>query len=333
MWAERLREWNTATHAAAAFNDRPVFEALIEGGADLSARSVSGHTALRIAATRNKIPAVIDLLIRASSDIGVQDPNGRAILHEAVGFNGEPAVVELLVDAGVDVDAKANDGQTPLHSAIAGTAGGPPPNPAVIEALLQAGADANAKSENGIAPLHLAAWRADDPTVIELLIESGADPDARARLRGESVPLHIAATVDKNSAVLKALIKAGANVNVVNGLGFSLLHKAAEGNDPAFVKQLVGAGADPNERHVPKKDTYLAIPRHGKFWPSARAGWTPLHMAAAHSGSLDVVETVLEAGADVNTEAFDGSTPLHAGSQVDGLCPRDRSACSCGCGS
>ena len=52
-------------------------------------------------------------------------------------------------------------------------------DPAIVEALIEAGADPDARNTDGWTSLHVAARYATDPAVAMALIEAGADPKAR----------------------------------------------------------------------------------------------------------------------------------------------------------
>ena len=63
-------------------------------------------------------------------------------------------------------------------------------------------------------------------------------------------------------------------------------------SNPASIRAILAAGADPNLRRYD--------------------GWTPLHTAAAHSENPAVVAALLEAGADPAAKDRDGKTPWDA---------------------
>jgi ankyrin repeat protein len=90
-----------------------------------------------------------------------------------------------------------------------------------------------------------------------------------------------------------SLIRAGATVTLANNYGMTPLGLAARNGNASIIKQLVTAGADPND------------PRH-----AVNAGETPL-MRAARSGQVDAVQVLLDAGASSNaTETWNGQSAL-----------------------
>ncbi|HET6372058.1 MAG TPA: ankyrin repeat domain-containing protein, partial [Candidatus Polarisedimenticolia bacterium] len=89
----------------------------------------------------------------------------------------------------------------------------------------------------------------------------------------------------------------GADVNVVSKhfLGVTPLHGALFGRQEEAVRILIDGGADVRAR------------RGGKNRP--RAGWTPLHYAAAYD-LRDVMTMLLERGAEPGARDDAGVTPL-----------------------
>ena len=71
----------------------------------------------------------------------------------------------------------------------------------------------------------------------------------------------------------------------------SLLHIVAMYGNPALVRRLIQAGANPNIRDI--KDR------------------TPLHMAAEFNKDPEVITILINAGADINAKARTYKTPLH----------------------
>jgi len=96
---------------------------------------------------------------------------------------------------------------------------------------------------------------------------------------------------------LEFLISRGGNVNAVSKhvMNVTPLHAALFGRQIEAAKVLVAAGADV----TPK--------RGGAGWP--RAGWTALHYAAGF-GFAELVEPLIERGADINAFDDEGKTPL-----------------------
>jgi ankyrin repeat protein len=157
---------------------------------------------------------------------------------------------------------------------------------AAIRALLQQHADVNAAQVDGMTALHWAAYQNDSETV-QLLVRSGAN--VKAANRYGITPLTLAVT-NGNAGMVELLLKSGADPNTTLPGGETALMTAARVGTLASVKALLVRGAT-----VDSKDE-----RHGQ---------TALMWAAAE-GHADVVQMLIEVGADYHLRLASGFTPL-----------------------
>lgn len=195
-------------------------------------------------------------------------------LHSAA-YVGNVDVVEALVEAGAKVDRLNFDGDSPLLYAM--QCG----HSDIVRVLLVHGANPN--SSLG------AANQTFDPASAELLMKAGPDPHSREHgtLR---TPLHSAAE-GMPTEVVASLLAAGADPDAEDAEGQTPLHRATQGSWRATLehaRMLVAAGAD-----VDAQDT---------------KGRTPLRLAC-EKDCEELVEVLLDLGADETVEDNDGKTP------------------------
>lgn len=200
---------------------------------------------------------------------------------------------------------------TPLHLA---TANG---HLFVIELLIRYGADVNARNQNKETPLHLASYLGK-PIIVCLLLASGSIVNLQD---GEdSTPLRRAAE-SGHLEIVTLLLRSGAGVINKNPLDLAL------GNSRLDVARSLAewiGGVEFQDRiNLASLDTVSqdSVPSvtesslvHGRD-PNTPNEWrTSLH-AASSAGHLELVQSLLEVGADVNKRNGDHSTPLFYASE------------------
>ncbi len=263
MWA--ANEGNTAA-----------VKVLVEAGATVAARSLSGWTPFLFAARQGHVDT-IKALLAAKADINETLPDGTSALVTAVqGLNYEAAIA--LLEAGIDPNAD-RQGWTALHQVAWSRRpqrgqNNPGQRPQgslssldLARKLVEHGADINARQTKepdsdmegrnslnryGATPLFLAAKSVDVP-LMQTLLDLGADPFL-ANVDGDT-PLMVAAGVgvysqgespgepEESADAVKLLLDLGAPVNDVDRNGETALHGPAWRGSNEAVKLLVNAGA------------------------------------------------------------------------------------------
>nr|WP_246189316.1 ankyrin repeat domain-containing protein [Pseudoxanthomonas kalamensis] len=189
-------------------------------------------------------------------------------------------LLRALIARGVDLNL-AHASVTPLLAATRDSWHG---RPDAVTTLLANGADPRAADSEGNTPLHHAA-RSSDPGVAALLRDAAAEVDA---LNHEGLtPLGVACMVG-NWRLAKFLLERGASPQPADGRPVLLAAAATEEDDPAGVQLLL--------KHKARADARDA------------AGRSALH-EAAWAGHVDIIDTLLAAGADVQGCDAAGRTP------------------------
>lgn len=236
------------------------------------------------------------------------------------------AQLKTLLSQGADANTRDARGEMPLmYTAIVGSLD-------AMKLLLEKGADVNAQNQFGSTAL---IWSATDKAKVELLLEHGANPNLASK-RGRT-PVLVAAMSDRSAPIVRLLIDKGADVQAKDFLKTTALKAATFGNDSETVRLLLEAGLDPNAADLPgltplmmaagwngNLETVKMLLAKGanvnavsrpvmglptRIAPSKFGNLTALIMAAPF-GPPELIQTLLDAGANVNAKDVRGMTPL-----------------------
>jgi ankyrin len=266
----------------AAFRSLLVSGTLACSLAVASTAAAADDTRLADAAMNRDLTAVRALLAQ-KVDVNAPGRDGTPALHWFVRAS-DHASARLLLDAGADARLPNRLGLTPLSVALStGDA-------AMIRMLLDAGADANQVDAAGETAL-MAASRVGVVDAVRLLIDRGATVTTKDKTYQQTALM--VAVRENKPEIVKLLIERGAQVN----------DKTRPGNTPNWVL--------PNS--VPGFGHGVGIVRGGLPPRGSRApipgSMTPL-LYAARDGRLDIVRTLLDAGAEIEQTDANGITPL-----------------------
>ncbi len=253
-----------------------------------------------IDAVKNVDREAVRSLLKQGANVNATQADGATALHWA-SYRDDLESADLLIRNGANVNARNDLGATPLWAACQNG------SESMVGRLLTAGANPNAALLLGETPVMVAA-RSGSPAVVELLAAQGANVNARAA-RGQTALMW--AVAQKHPEVVKVLLANGADIHArsdswtevmaVPPHGYLEYNRAIpHGNDTALIfaarvddlasaKLLVAAGANVNDEDA---------------WGVSAV------VLAAHSGFTDVVEFLLEKGANANSDRA-GFTALH----------------------
>jgi ankyrin repeat protein len=271
---------------------------------------------------RSIAPALLALLASCIAGAAASPADD---LYNAIRTN-DLARLRALVGTKADANAADERGATPLmYAAVAGSLD-------AMRFLIEKGADVNAHNNLGATAL---IWSATDLAKVRLLVEHGADVNA-ATARGRTALL-IAAMSDNSASIVRLLLEKGANAKALDRFKTTTLRGAALGNDTATIRQLIDVGVDVNAGDFPgftplmftagwngnvratkllldkgAKVDAVTLPVLGlpeKNGPSKFGLLTPLILAAPF-GPPELIQTLIDAGANVNAKDVRKMTPL-----------------------
>lgn len=264
----------------AAHNGRlPVVQTLLEAGVDLDiGAGMSGGAAVNAAASWGH-GDILGALLKAGADKDARDEKGGTPLFDAA-YHGRLPIVKTLVAARADVNTVDKEGYTALL--FASQQG----HEEVVDVLLDAGAEKNVLNDNGDTPLSSAADNGHLPVVKNLL---AARADVKLTDKDGYTALHGAAN-QGHDGIVRVLLRAEADVNTMTKRGTTALTLAAGKGHAPVVETLLAAGADTSLGGKPERSVSDCLEE------------TPL-MSAAGYGRLPVVHILIANGADVNTSS------------------------------
>lgn len=331
---EKNKDFLTPLHICADNSHYDLMDVLLKNGAKINALDSLGQTCLHRCARDDNVQAC-RLLMSFSVDTSIVSLQGFTAAQLAT-----ENVLKILKDPPDTVDLEVQL----LDASKAGDL-------ETVQRIVAANAHTvNCRDLDGrhSTPLHFAAGYNRVP-VVEFLLENGAE--VHASDKGGLVPLHNACSYG-HYEVTELLVKHGANVNVADLWKFTPLHEAAAKGKYEIVKLLLKHGADPHKKNrdgaspldlvregdqevsdllrgnaalldAAKKGclarvTRLVTPENINCRDAQGRNSTPLHLAAGYN-NFEVVEFLLENGADVNAQDKGGLIPLHNASSYGHL--------------
>ncbi|HKG80875.1 MAG TPA: ankyrin repeat domain-containing protein [Pyrinomonadaceae bacterium] len=198
-------------------------------------------------------------------------------------------VIQQLIDKGAHVNQPVRYKSALMHAASEG-------HVEIVKLLLARGAEVNAQTDEGTALMM--AVRGGHVSIVKLLLDARADVNAKHRLGHSALIMSAGPSIPEMnpepgkpvgppaSEIMSLLLARGADVNLIGQRGQTALMEA---NSTAKVKLLVANGAQLNAKD--------------------EQGETAL-IHAVDRGDVEVVEALLQAGADASVRDAKGVTAL-----------------------
>ena len=223
--------------------------------------------------------------------LAIAGVDGRELPLLDAARNADTVTLRALIAKGANVNAAEGDGTTALHWASYRDDG------ESADLLIRAGANVNAANDLGATPLWTASLNGS-AMMVRRLLDARANPNL-ALLSGET-PVMVASRSGK-AAVVAELLAKGAAVNARGARGQTALMWAVAQKHPEVVAVLVANGADIHARSEVWSQV-MAVPPHGlpEYNRSIPHGGDTAIMFAARVGDIESARLLLAAGANVN---------------------------------
>ncbi|MFZ8927808.1 MAG: ankyrin repeat domain-containing protein [Gammaproteobacteria bacterium] len=292
---------------ATKLNDAELVRKLLNAGADPDSPNLDNQTPLMLASYIGNLE-IVEMLLNAGADVNVIETfRGQTALMWASAEN-HPEIAELLVASGADVSVKAVYDDWPRQMTSEPRAQFRPTGglTALLYAtrsgcyrcavsIVEAGANINQPNPDGVTPL-LNAIDNKSFDIAMFLIDQGAKVDVWD-MTGRT-PLYLA--VDMNSFVPRSF---GSFGDVFNPLAST--ERSITAMD--IVKRLIDMGVDVNHQLTRMRPNG---PGRGRFADYDMRGGAHALMIAVFTHDYDMIEVLLENGAEVDLRNVFRITPL-----------------------
>jgi ankyrin repeat protein len=206
---------------------------LLNRGADVNVRAVSGNTPLLIACIGGSQEEIIKMLLQHGADVLTKNRMDETPLMYAAVF-GDASTIRLLLSKGVAINAISKAGMTALSFAVKHE------NAPAVLSLLENGANANLPDGTGSIPFSYAAIL--DPVIAVAVLNKTTDVNT-VDVDGNSLLMWAVYNEHDSPDLIRLLLKRGALVNKKAKDGSTALSWALKRGNTETVEILKNAGA------------------------------------------------------------------------------------------
>ena len=316
----------TPLHRAAQSGNCEVTELLLKSDATLDAVDEEGFTPVHIAVKAGNAEAVKVLLDNKANPNLALTESGITPLHSAARQADGRQLIQLLHAAGADVTAHDQKGRSVLHHAIKSS------SLEVLQTVVEMGCPIDDVAQETLASR---ASRAGDYRWFLLtdgshvMMNSQGDilRDENDVQGGETTPLHLAILARKVDFV-RFLLSKGADVLKTTKTGCAAIHMAVRSGEASLVREVISSGSSTDLKthdglaplHLAAqwghKSAALELIKAGCDKEQLTGGkqkskaMTAL-LVAAMKHQTEMVQTLAEAGCDVQATTADGHNAIH----------------------
>ncbi|MHB9147539.1 MAG: ankyrin repeat domain-containing protein [Candidatus Amoebophilus sp.] len=274
---------------------KDIVKALLDAGVDANTQGGDGRTALMESVSNSwKLEGekIVALLLNNGANINVQDQEGNTALMYAT-FGKNQAIVEALLNRGARIDLKNTLGETALWGAFDRE------NTSMLKLLFKRLDKHIQINQLGKFIHHALPWaiRRGAKEIVEELLNRGAELNSSDEWNTNLIE----AIINKQPEIIKLLLEKGAKVDDQNNKGETALMCAVQEGDIDTVSTLLEQGTDVNKKDLQGFTALMYIVKrmHG------------IEILANKLTNEDILEKLLEAGADINISNGDGETALY----------------------
>ena len=305
----------TSLMVASKMGNVDAIKVLLSAGADRTIKDVDGNTWIHYAFLGDCSKEVLQSIIDQGANVNITNKRNVTSLMVA-SKKGNVDAINVLLSAGADRTIKTVNGDTWIHYAVHGDC-----SKEVLQSIIDQGAHVNITNKRNVTSLMVASNKGN-VDAIKVLLSAGADRTIKD-VDGNTW-IHYAFLGDCSKEVLQSIIDQGADVNITNKRNVTSLMVASKKGNVDAINVLLSAGADRTIKTV-NGDTWIHYAVHGDCSKEVlqsiidqgadvnitnKRNVTSL-MVASKKGNVDATNVLLSAGADRTIKDVDGDTWIH----------------------